>query len=64
MNLKKFYDLGRFEFSKIYRSVTGKGNLKTLKLIKREFPELKIKSFKSGSKVFDWVVPEERIKKK
>ena len=59
MSLKKFYNLGKFKFSKIYRSITGKGNLRTLKLIKQEFPELKIKSFKSGTKVFDWVIPAE-----
>ena len=59
MSLKKFYNLGKFKFSKIYRSITGKGNLRTLQLIKQEFPELKIKSFKSGTKVFDWVIPAE-----
>ena len=33
--------------------------MKTLNLIKKEFPELKIKKVKSGTKVFDWNVPDE-----
>ena len=44
---------------KYERSLTGKGNLKTLKEIKRINNNLKIKSFKSGSKVFDWTIPYE-----
>lgn len=44
---------------KYERSLTGKGNLKTLKEIKRINNNLKIKSFKSGSKVFDWTIPNE-----
>ena len=43
----------------ICRSITGQGTLKTLKIIKNEIPNLKIKSIKSGSKVFDWNVPDE-----
>ena len=41
------------------RSLTGKGTLKTLKIIQKILPKLKIKSIKSGEKVFDWVVPDE-----
>ena len=41
------------------RSLTGNGNVKTLKLIKSELPGLKIKKFDSGKKVFDWIVPQE-----
>ena len=41
------------------RSLTGNGNVKTLKLIKSELPGLKIKKFDSGKKVFDWIVPHE-----
>jgi len=41
------------------RSLTGKGNLKTLKEIKKINTDLKIKSFGSGTKVFDWIVPKE-----
>tara|TARA_B100001540_G_C15807879_1_gene642944 strand:+ start:1401 stop:2654 length:1254 start_codon:yes stop_codon:yes gene_type:complete len=41
------------------RSLTGKGNLETLKIIKKYNPHLKIKKFKSGTKVFDWKIPNE-----
>ena len=43
----------------ICRSLTGKGVVKTLKIIKKEFPNLKIKKIKSGTKVFDWNIPPE-----
>ena len=52
--IKKFYLFGKNKLFNINRSLTGKGNFKTLKLIKKEFPNFKIKSFKSNSKVFDW----------
>ena len=39
------------------RSLSGKYNRKTLNYIKNILPDLKIKSFKSGTKVFDWTVP-------
>ena len=41
------------------RSLTGKGVRKTLNFFKKMNPELKILSFKSGSKCFDWIVPDE-----
>ena len=41
------------------RSLTGEGVRKTLNFFKKINPELKILSFKSGSKCFDWIVPEE-----
>ena len=43
----------------INRSLTGKGVLRTLHLIKKEIPKLKIYSQKSGTKIFDWKVPYE-----
>ena len=43
----------------IHRSITGKGVVKSLKIIKKNISKLKIKSFNSGAKVFDWVVPPE-----
>ena len=43
----------------INRSLTGKGSLKTLKIIQRKIPKLKIKKFKSRKKVYDWNVPDE-----
>ena len=45
------------------RSLTGEGNRQTLKKIKSLVPELEVKSFKSGTKVFDWKIPKEwRVK--
>jgi aminopeptidase-like protein len=41
------------------RSLTGKGNRETLNYLKNILPDLNIKSFKTGDKVFDWIVPEE-----
>ena len=43
----------------IHRSITGKGVVKSLKIIKKNISKLKIKSFNSGAKVFDWIVPPE-----
>ena len=43
----------------ICRSITGKGTEKTLKYFKKLNPEFRILNFKSGSKVFDWIVPKE-----
>ena len=43
----------------INRSITGSGVVETLNILKTVVPELKIKSFKSGSKVFDWKIPAE-----
>ena len=43
----------------INRSLTGPGNLETLKMIKNIIPNLKILKFKSGKKVFDWKIPPE-----
>lgn len=51
------------EFAKklfpLNRSLTGKGNVKTLKFIKSQLPNLQIKYFSSGEKVFDWKIPME-----
>ena len=41
------------------RSITGDGVRKTLKFFKKINPEIKILSFKSGFKCFDWTVPDE-----
>ena len=46
------------------RSITGEGSLKTLKIIKKKIPKLKIKYFKCNSKVFDWRIPSEWVIKK
>ena len=47
------------KFFKIHRSITGSGVRKSLNLLKREIPSLKIKKVRSGTRVFDWIVPPE-----
>jgi len=61
--MKKFYNIAKNSLFPINRSLTGEGVLKTLKIIKKEFPLLKIIKVKSRTKVFDWKVPDEwRVK--
>jgi aminopeptidase-like protein len=43
----------------ICRSITGEGVRKTLNYCKNLHPEILIKKFHSGEKVFDWVIPDE-----
>lgn len=57
--MKKYYNIGKNLLFPINRSITGAGLKKTLEIIKKEFPSLKIKKVKSGSKVFDWKIPPE-----
>ena len=60
-NLKKIdriYELGIKVFP-ICRSITGEGNRKTLRIFKKFCNKLKIKEIKSGSKVYDWNIPQE-----
>ena len=52
------FDLMKRLFN-INRSLTGEGNRKTLKIIKKKIRALRILEFKSGKKVFDWIVPDE-----
>tara|TARA_Y100000590_G_scaffold61219_1_gene65393 strand:- start:3203 stop:4492 length:1290 start_codon:yes stop_codon:yes gene_type:complete len=59
MSVKKYYYIGKQKLYPICRSITGNGVRKTLKIIKKEFPKLKIHSVPSGSKVFDWNIPPE-----
>ena len=47
------------ELFPINRSLSGDGVRKTLNILKRENNELQIHSIKSGTKVFDWEVPDE-----
>ena len=58
MKNNKFYKLIKKLFP-LNRSLAGPANLKTLHELKKINKNLKIKSFRSGSKVFDWVVPHE-----
>ena len=57
--LDKFYKLAKKKFFPLCRSITGMGTHKTLKYIKNEFKNLKIYKIKSGTKVYDWKVPNE-----
>ena len=66
-NLITFYGKMMIDMAKelypINRSITGEGVRKTLDLIKKKVPISK-KFFKSGKKVFDWIIPKEwNIKK-
>ena len=58
-NIGKYYDIGKNKLFFICRSLTGNGVRKTLKIIKKNFPSLKIYKVSSGKKVFDWKVPPE-----
>jgi aminopeptidase-like protein len=57
--IKKYFNIAKFKLYPLHRSITGKGIRKTLSIIKREFHNLKIKKIKSGTKAFDWTIPEE-----
>ena len=57
--IKKYYNIAKTTLFPINRSLTGLGVRKTLKIIQKEFSELKIKKIKSGTKVFDWITPPE-----
>ena len=59
MSVKQYYRLAKNTLFPICRSITGDGIKKTLKIIKKEFPKLKIYKILSGTKVFDWNVPPE-----
>ncbi len=59
MSVNKYYFLAKKTLFPLNRSLTGKGIKQTLKIIKNEFPKLKIKKIKSGAKVFDWRIPQE-----
>ncbi len=59
MGTKKYYNLAKGKLFKICRSITGNGITLSLKIIKRQFSEFKIKKIKCGTKVFDWKIPPE-----
>ena len=54
----KIYNLAKKVWS-YDRSLTGNGVRKTLKEFNKVFKRLKIFEIKSGTKAFDWVVPDE-----
>lgn len=47
------------ELFPICRSLTGAGTLETLKYIQKILPDMVIQSVPSGTKAFDWTVPDE-----
>ena len=55
--LKKNLYIAKEKIFPINRSITGNGTLKTLKIIKKEIPSLKIFKIKSQTQAFDWRVP-------
>ncbi len=59
MTIKKYYNIAKKKLFNINRSLTGEGVRKTLNIIQKEFPKLKIKKIKSGTKVYDWNIPDE-----
>ena len=60
------YDIHRLakKLWPLNRSITGEGVRKTLSIISKEIPKLKIHSVPSNTKAFDWIVPKEWIVKK
>jgi len=59
MSVQKYYNLAKNTLFTINRSITGKGIRKTLYLIKKEFPKLKIYKVLSKTRAYDWEVPSE-----
>ena len=59
MSIKRYFQLAKNSLFPICRSLTGHGTQKTLKIIQKEFPNLKIIKIQSGTKVFDWTIPPE-----
>jgi aminopeptidase-like protein len=59
MHTSRFLNLAKKDLFHLCRSITGSGISKTLKIIKNNFPKLKIYSIKSRTKFFDWRVPDQ-----
>ncbi len=55
----KFYNFAKNDLFKLTRSLTGRGTKETLIKIKKKFPKLKIYKVRSGTKIFDWRIPDE-----
>ncbi len=56
--MKELVKIGKKVFP-LNRSLTGKDNLKTLRIFKNFCSRLKIRHFSSGKKVYDWKIPYE-----
>lgn len=59
MFTSKFYKIAKNQLFPLCRSITGKDLIKSLKIIANETNIVKIKHIKSGSKIYDWKIPEE-----
>ena len=59
MLTEKYYDLVKKDIYPLATSLTGKGARTFLKIIQKNFPKLKIHKVASGTKVFDWKIPNE-----
>jgi aminopeptidase-like protein len=59
LKLNTLYNFFKTKIFPINRSITGKGTLRTLKFINQKIPNIKIKNIKSGTKVYNWRVPQE-----
>ena len=49
------------ELFPINRSITGNGVRETLSYFQKLLPNLQIHSIPSGTKVYDWIIPEEWV---
>ena len=54
----EMYSLAR-ELWPLHRSIMGTGTENTIKILQKKIKNLKIYKFKSGTKIYDWVVPKE-----
>jgi aminopeptidase-like protein len=59
MNYKKEIFIFAKKLFPLNRSLISNGSKETLLLIKKKIGSLKINKFKTGSKVFDWIIPQE-----
>ncbi len=55
---QQMYDLAK-ELFPLCRSITGNGVKETFAILGREIPSLKVHSIPTGSKCFDWTIPDE-----
>ena len=58
MSKKNIFNLAK-KLWPIHRTIVGPGIKSSLKLIKFEQNLLKIKSIKTGKKIYDWKIPKE-----
>ena len=55
---QQMYDLCG-ELFPICRSLTGRGNRETLRILQREVPEMVLHEIPTGTEVYDWTIPKE-----